>query len=222
MNEFDLKAAEWDNNPIHWDRSRAIVDKIIRLIPLTQEMTALEYGAGTGIASFLLKDNLKEITLMDNSPEMIRIIGEKIKASDAGNLRALNFDLENTDYPGSRFDLIFTQMVLHHVIDIDKILIRFSKLINPGGYLAIADLYPEDGSFHGEDFTGHKGFDLEILSNRIRNLGFINVSHQQCFTINKKISETTTKPFPVFLMIGRRDRNHNLSGQKDNQPSTSI
>jgi len=67
MNEFDIKAAEWDNNPIHWDRSRAIVEDMIKRIPLNKEMTALEYGAGTGIASFLLKDYLKEITLMDNS-----------------------------------------------------------------------------------------------------------------------------------------------------------
>jgi len=213
MNEFDLKAAEWDNNPIHWDRSRAIVKEMIRLIPLNKEMTALEFGAGTGIASFLLKDYLKEITLMDNSSEMVKVISEKIKASNATNLRALNFDLENTDYSVGKFDLIFTQMVLHHVTDIENVLIRFSKLINPGGYLAIADLYPEDGSFHGGDFTGHKGFDAEILSNQIRKQGFTNVSHRQCFVINKKISDTDIKPFAVFLMIAQQETNHYSNNQ---------
>jgi 16S rRNA A1518/A1519 N6-dimethyltransferase RsmA/KsgA/DIM1 with predicted DNA glycosylase/AP lyase activity len=49
MNEFDIKAAEWDNNPMHWERSEAIVNEIIKLIPLSNKMTALEYGAGTGI-----------------------------------------------------------------------------------------------------------------------------------------------------------------------------
>lgn len=213
MNEFDIKAAEWDNNPIHWDRSRAIVKEMIRLIPLNKQMTALEFGAGTGIASFLLKDYLKEITLMDNSSEMVKVISEKIKASNATNLRALNFDLENTDYSVGKFDLIFTQMVLHHVTDIENVLIRFSKLINPGGYLAIADLYPEDGSFHGEGFTGHKGFHVEILSNQVRKLGFKDVSHQQCFIINKRISDTITKPFAVFLMIANRDTNQDLKNQ---------
>lgn len=205
MNEFDIKAAEWDNSPMHWDRSRAIVEDMIRRIPLNKEMTALEYGAGTGIASFILKDYLKEITLMDNSSEMVRVMNDKIKTSDAANLKALNFDLEHMDYSGGKFDLVFTQMVLHHVTDIEKVLIRLSKLINPGGYLAIADLYPEDGSFHGEDFTGHKGFDVEILSSRISKLGFKDVSHRQCYLINKKISETETKPFAVFLMIAKRE-----------------
>ena len=213
MNEFDLKAAAWDNSPMHWDRSLAIVKEMARLIPLNKEMTALEYGAGTGIASFLLKDFLKEITLMDNSSEMIKVINEKIKASDATNLRTLNFDLEHTDYTLSKFDLIFTQMVLHHVADIEKVLIRFSQLLDPGGFLAIADLYPEDGSFHGEDFTGHKGFDVGILSNQLRGLGFKDVLHQQCFIINKKISDTEIKSFPVFLLIANQDTNHDTMNQ---------
>mgnify|MGYP001597130917 CR=1 FL=1 len=204
MNEFDIKAAEWDQNPMHWDRSEAIAIEIKKMIPLNTEMRVLEYGAGTGITSFLLKDHVKEITLMDNSSEMVRLMTEKIKTSKAKNLKVLNFNLEHSDYKNDRFDLIFTQMVLHHVTDIDLIISRFKKLLNPGGFLAIADLYPEDGSFHGDDFTGHRGFDVEILSNRIRNQGFTNISHRKCFVINKKISDSETKQFDVFMLISTR------------------
>lgn len=204
MNEFDLKAAEWDKNPMHWDRSEAIARQIIRLIPLKKEMTALEYGAGTGILSFMLKDFLKEIILMDNSSEMVKIIDEKIKTTKVKNLKALNFDLEHTNYQDGKFDLIFSQMVLHHVTDIENIVKKFYNLINPGGYLAIADLYAEDGSFHGDGFTGHQGFDIEILSNQIVKPGFTKISQSQCYVINKKISDTETKQFGVFLLIATR------------------
>jgi ubiquinone/menaquinone biosynthesis C-methylase UbiE len=205
MNEFDIKAAGWDSNPMHWDRSEAIAKQIIKLIPLKREMTALEYGAGTGILSFMLKGYLREITLMDNSPEMIKIINEKIETTKAKNLITLNFDLEGTDYKDRMFDLIFMQMVLHHVTDIENIVKKFYNLLNPKGYLAIADLYPEDGSFHEEGFTGHKGFDIEILSDRIREQGFTNISYRLCYVINRKISETETKEFDVFLLIAERD-----------------
>ena len=204
MNEFDIKAAEWDRNPMHWDRSEAIANEIKRMIPLNTGMKVLEYGAGTGITSFLLKDHVKEITLMDNSSEMVSVMTDKIKTSKVKNLNVLNFNLEHSDYKNDRFDLIFTQMVLHHVADIDLIISRFKKLLNTGGYLAIADLYPEDGSFHGDDFTGHRGFDVEILSNQIRNHGFTNISHRKCFVINKKISDSETKQFDVFLLISTR------------------
>jgi tRNA (cmo5U34)-methyltransferase len=205
MNEFDLKAAEWDNNPTHWDRSEAIVNEIRNLIPLNKEMTALEYGAGTGIASFMLKDHLKEITLMDNSSEMVKVINEKITTTKVKNLKTLNFDLEHTDYKGGKFDLIFTQMVLHHVVDIKSILCKFSQLLNSGGYLAIADLYEEDGSFHGDGFTGHRGFKPEYLTGILKKNNFSNLSDKSCFVIDRKISETETKKFGVFLLIANRD-----------------
>lgn len=205
MNEFDIKAAEWDKNPMHWDRSEAIANEIKELIPLRKDMKALEYGAGTGITSFLLKDHLQEITLMDNSTEMVKIMIEKIRTSGVSNMKALNFDLEHNDYNEGTFDLIFTQMVLHHVSDIEKIISRFSKLLNRGGYLAIADLCEEDGSFHGGGFTGHKGFNIEKLSFLIKKNGFNNLSHKTCFVIDRKISETETAKFDVFLITATRN-----------------
>jgi tRNA (cmo5U34)-methyltransferase len=204
MNEFDAKAAEWDKNPMHWDRSAAIAGEIIRLIPLKKEMTALEYGAGTGITSFLLKDYLKEITLMDNSQEMIRVIDEKIESSQVKNLKTLKFDLETEEFEAGKFDFIFTQMVLHHVGDIEMIISKFHGLLNPGGYLVIADLYEEDGSFHGDGFTGHKGFNMHALSGILSKNRFNDIFHKACFVIDRKISETESKKFEVFIMTAKR------------------
>ena len=84
---------------MHWDRSAAIVEEIRKNIPLNRNMTALEYGAGTGIASFLLRGDLKEITLMDNSSEMVRIMKEKIEASGVQTLRFLISILNITTIP---------------------------------------------------------------------------------------------------------------------------
>ena len=204
MNEFDLKAAEWDQNPINWERAEAIANEIKRLIPLKKQMTALEFGAGTGVTSFILKDFLKEITLMDNSSEMVKVMNNKIKISQVKNLKTLNFNLEKEDLKDAKFDFIFNQMVLHHITDIESIILKFHNLLNPGGFLAIADLYTEDGSFHGEEFTGHKGFDPEELSGLLLKSGFQNINHHQCFAINKEISAAETKKFDIFLLIAQR------------------
>ena len=203
MNEFDIKASAWDQNPMHWDRSVAIADQIKRLIPLNREMRALEYGAGTGIASFLLKDELNEITLMDSSVEMVRITQGKIESSEVKNLKVMKFDLEQDVYDDGKFDLIFTQMVLHHVSDVDSIIGKFRQLLNIGGFLAIADLYEEDGSFHGDGFTGHNGFNIDKLAEIIGKHSFGDVVHNTCFEIERKISETENKQYGVFLVIGR-------------------
>ncbi len=205
MNEFDLKAAGWDLNPMHLDRAEAIARKILGKIKPQPWMTALEYGAGTGLTSFLIKDHFKEITMMDSSSEMVRIMNEKIEAVHANNLKAIFFDLEKHDWPNSGVDVIISQMVLHHVADIDNIINKFHAMLNPGGYIAIADLYTEDGSFHGPGFTGHNGFDILKLSTLISKHGFININTEKCFVINKKISDTETKQFDVFLLIANND-----------------
>jgi ubiquinone/menaquinone biosynthesis C-methylase UbiE len=198
MNEFDLKAAGWDSNPMHTERSETIARLIREEIPLNKEMTGLEFGAGTGITSFLLSVYLKEITMMDNSREMVRMMNEKILKLSATNLRPVFFDLEHSDYREGSFDLIFTQMVTHHIADIESIFNKFSALLNTGGYLAIADLYSEDGSFHGDGFTGHKGFDPETLALMLREKGFTGISHKKCYTIEKGSGK-----FDVFLLTGQ-------------------
>ena len=203
MNEFDIKAAEWDNNPMHWDRSKAIAEEMIKLLPLTSSMKALEFGAGTGILSFMLKEHLHEITLMDNSIEMVKIMKDKIEKTKVSNLKTIYFNFEDNDYLENKFDLIFTQMVLHHVIDVERIINRFQKTLNSNGYLAIADLYKEDGSFHGEGFVGHNGFEVDELIKVLAKNGFVDFSHKQCFIVNREMANGEIKPFPVFLLIAK-------------------
>ena len=132
MNEFDQKAKEWDMNPVHVERSGAIADLLLKAIHMDKDMTALEYGAGTGLLSLMLKDRLGKITLMDSSEGMINVIREKISQQGILNLEPVYFDLEKDTY-GDEFDFVFTQMVLHHVEDINGILHKFNILLKPGG-----------------------------------------------------------------------------------------
>ena len=200
MNEFDIKASEWDKSNMHLNRAEAVAGEILKSIPLTAEMKALEFGAGTGLLSFLLRDYIKEITLIDNSAGMVKVLREKVHTLNADNMRVLEIDLEHDDYLDSRFDLIYTLMVLHHVNDVETIIRKFSGMLNPGGHLAIADLYSEDGSFHGTGFSGHKGFDPATLATLLEKYGFSNVSHRKVYLIEKVTADNLMKQFEVFLM----------------------
>jgi tRNA (cmo5U34)-methyltransferase len=203
LNEFDLKACEWDNNPVHAERSSAIAGALQGMVPLKKDMKALEFGAGTGLLSFLLKSFLKEITLIDTSVEMIHVIQGKIKEKNILNMKPVLINLEKEDFAGE-FDIIYNQMVFHHVENIDSILQKFHELLIPGGYLAIADLYPEDGSFHGEGFTGHQGFDPGSLTLKLEKWGFRNIEHQPCYSVRKNTDSGQFREFPLFLMVGSR------------------
>ena len=199
MSEFDAIARDWDNNQRFIDRSKAVARAIEQSIPLHKSMKALEYGSGTGLLSFELREKLHDITLMDSSSEMTAVTKEKIAAKQVHNMNPIFFDLENQDY-NDTFDLIFNQMVMHHVNDVDALLIKFHSLLNPGGYLAIADLYSEDGSFHGEGFTGHLGFDVEKLVGKLNSIGYRKVEHQHCYSIERTDENGKVSSFPIFLI----------------------
>lgn len=199
MSEFDARAREWDKNQMHVDRSIAIAAGIEKMVPINSSMKALEYGAGTGILSFLLKDRFSEITLMDNSQEMIKVCAEKTEFYKTNHILPIWYDLEHKDYD-QHFDIIYNQMVLHHVNDYEALIYSFYSMLNPEGYLAIADLYTEDGSFHGPDANVHLGFDPEKLSEILQIVGFKNIGYQTCFEVKR---ESGTK-YPVFLLVAQK------------------
>jgi 2-polyprenyl-3-methyl-5-hydroxy-6-metoxy-1,4-benzoquinol methylase len=166
-------------------------------------MGALDYGCGTGLLSFPLKDELGPILMADSSSGMLDVVAEKIAAQGVTNMTPLKLDLLADPPPAQRFDLIVTSMTLHHVPDTDHILRVFHHLLNPGGHLCIADLDQEDGSFHGIEVDVHHGFDRADLGRHAAAAGFADVQFQTVFSIAKE-RENGTRDYPVFLMTARR------------------
>ena len=204
MNQFDMKARDWDKNKMNMERTMAVADKLLRHLPETATLRAMEFGAGTGLLSFYLKDRFSEITLMDNSIEMLKAAEEKMEKSDRLKLKTLYFDLESAEYEGTRFDVIYSQMVLHHIKDTEVIFHKFYQLLNPGGVLAIADLYEEDGSFHDFNRDVHKGFDPEKLRPIVLKQGFNNYNAEPCFVIRREDSEGNPQEYSLFLMTAKK------------------
>lgn len=200
---FDSKARQWDDNPVFQERGLKIAEAIRKTVPLRRDMSALDYGCGTGLMSFPLKDELGAILMADSSGGMLDVVDEKIAAQSVTNMTALRLDLLADPAPAQTFDLIMTAMTLHHVPDTDHILRVFHDLLKPGGYLCIADLDQEDGSFHGIEVDVHHGFDRAELSRCAAQAGFAAVQFQTVFSIAKE-RDSGTQDYPVFLLTARR------------------
>jgi predicted TPR repeat methyltransferase len=63
--DFDARAETWDDDPAKVERARAVAEEIVARVPLSRTMRALEYGCGTGLLSFMLRERLGDITLAD-------------------------------------------------------------------------------------------------------------------------------------------------------------
>jgi ubiquinone/menaquinone biosynthesis C-methylase UbiE len=202
---FDEQALDWDNDPKKVERAIVFAKEIIDFIKPDKNQTAFEFGCGTGLLSFQLKDFFKTITLADSSEGMIKVLNDKIAKSDIKNFIPLYIDLLESDLKTDNYDVIYTLMTLHHITDIQRIISIFNHMMNTGGYLCVADLVKEDGSFHAHhnDFDGHNGFDREEFIKILSNNGF-EVEQYKIFYEIEKVMGTKTKKYPLFLMIGKK------------------
>lgn len=204
MTNFDERAKDWDSDPKKVERARVVADAIRKTVSLSARMTALEYGCGTGLLSFALQENLGQITLADTSQGMLDVLSEKITASGVTNMHPVRLDLSSDPLPTEKYHITYSLMVLHHIHDAKGILSKFHDVLEPNGYLLVADLDKEDGTFHTDGSTDvHLGFDQSELRKWVEEAGFGNVQFSTAYEIKKEIN-SKEKVFPVFLMVAQK------------------
>ncbi len=199
MAHFDDLAENWDNDPQKVKRADFVAGEIRKQVPLSRQMKAMEFGCGTGLLSFALKDDLGNITLVDTSQGMLDVLKKKIEASGVENMSPLCLDLASGEKTLTKFDFIFTMMALHHVRQPEPIIASFNDLLKEGGYLCIAELEKGENSFHGCDFDGQDGFKRKELSETVGKAGFKRIQFCDCFTIQRDCNGKNEN-FNVFLL----------------------
>lgn len=204
MTNFDERAKDWDSDPKKVERARVVADAIRKAVSLSTDMNALEIGCGTGLLSFALQEDLGQITLADTSQGMLDVLSEKIASSGVTNMHPSRLDLSTDPLPAEKYHVTYSLMVLHHIHDAKGILSKFYDVLEPKGYLLVADLDKEDGSFHTDGSTDvHLGFDQSELQKWVEDAGFGNVQFSPAYEIRKEI-DGKEKVFPVFLMVAQK------------------
>jgi len=205
QNSFDQKAKTWDQ-PFRIARAQAVANAIREVIPKNHAFRALEYGCGTGLVSFFLRDMFSSITLVDSSEGMLEVVREKIAYEGAINMKAMHTDaLDMQIKNGMTFDVIFNLLVLHHIPDTRQVLSDWHKYLIKGGYLFVVDLDPENGLFHKDDFEGHNGFDRNVLRKVATEAGFKNISFATAHRMCELGRDGCEHVFTLFLMVARKN-----------------
>jgi tRNA (cmo5U34)-methyltransferase len=209
VSRFDSKAAGWHTDPVHVRRAEAIAAAMERTLTLSNHPRALELGAGTGLLSFFLKDHFTDIVLTDQSEKMLDAARAHQDSFAPASVSFLQKDISgawDAKNFGGPFDIIYAQMMLHHVADPAALIWRLPALLNHGGILAIADLYPEDGSFHNHEPDIHPGLDPSLLTAMFLTAGFTEVQHEQCHLMRKSSADGAEREYRIFLISGVLDR----------------
>jgi ubiquinone/menaquinone biosynthesis C-methylase UbiE len=203
---FDEKAKDWDKDPKKVERATIFAREIMNILGNKELKSALEFGSGTGLVSFQLKNSFSSIYLADTSKGMIEVLQAKIKTEKLTSFYPLLITDTKDLLSHPKTDVIFTLLTLHHVKDIDEAFMVFGSLIKKGGYLFIGDLVTENGSFHTSDpqFDGHFGFDTEVLKEKLGREGFECIENKIFHSVERE-NNSVVKNYPLFILSCKKN-----------------
>lgn len=194
IDHFVNKSKTWDMSSMRVQNAKEIAELIVSNIKLDKSMEIMDFGAGTGLLSYFVAPYVKKIVAVDNSPSMLREFENKCDEFVC-ETEVLEMDLSYQTLD-KKFDGIISSMTLHHIEDTTALFSKLYAMLPEHGFIAIADLDSEDGTFHGDN-TGvfHYGFDRHLLTESAQKAGFKDVAFSLANTIKKPQAT-----FSVFLM----------------------
>ena len=196
VDNFAHKSKSWDMNSKRVQNAKSIAELIIENVTFSSTMKVMDFGAGTGLLSYFVAPHVETIVAVDNSPSMLEKFKEK-SSEFACKTEVLELDLSQNNLE-EKFDGIISSMTIHHLEETKALFEKFYNMLNKDGFIAIADLDSEDGTFHSDN-TGvfHFGFDRKELEAIAKEVGFKEIRFELASTINKPHND-----FTVFLMLG--------------------
>lgn len=191
---FAHKSKSWDMSSRRVQNAKAISDLIVKNIKLGKSMKLMDLGAGTGLLSYFIAPFVDKIVAVDSSPSMLKEFESKCDEF-ACKTEVKHIDIVKYDEPDS-YDGVISSMTIHHIEDTPALLKKLYSMVNDGGFVALADLDSEDGSFHSDNAgVFHYGFDRHTLAEYASEAGFKEVTFSTASTIEKPHGD-----FTVFLM----------------------
>lgn len=129
-NFFDNIAPQWDNEPI---ADTEIINRILDNAEIVNGINVLDIACGTGVLfPYYLERNVKSITAVDLSPEMVKIAKSKFPQVDVicGDAEEISFDRD--------FDCVMIYNAFPHFPNPQGVIENLARALKSGGRFTIA------------------------------------------------------------------------------------
>jgi ubiquinone/menaquinone biosynthesis C-methylase UbiE len=105
-------------HPVVREYATSKIDKILGYIDVNENSSLLDVGCGNGFFSYYWEQKL-DTTAVDYSEKMLALNPVKKKAL---------MSADDLQYDDDTFDVVFCHALLHHVEDIDKVIIEMKRV----------------------------------------------------------------------------------------------
>ncbi len=166
----------YDLHAQFYDQKLAYLDSFEqnRLLPLLGELknkTVLDVGAGTGRLALRLAEHSADVTALDISPEILKILNKKNK-----RIKTIIADAESLPFPDNSFDLITAAFLVVHIKEPKYFFSEAYRVLKPGGLLALTNINqkrpPELKTRQGQIIVESYYHRPEQIITNLKNLSF--------------------------------------------------
>jgi ubiquinone/menaquinone biosynthesis C-methylase UbiE len=135
---FEATATEWDTMRLTYYDER-VIETLADAIAVDDTQTVLDVGTGTGFIAAGLSSRAHRVIAIDNSPAMLEVARANLAHLDIDNVEVDEGDLTQLPLDDGSVDAAVANMVLHHAEDPAGMLAEMTRVVRPGGWVAITD-----------------------------------------------------------------------------------
>jgi SAM-dependent methyltransferase len=140
---FGRNAKWYRTSPEHADQE--VLSGMVFMANPDPHALVLDVATGTGNTALAFAPFVRRVVGIDLTPEMIAEAADLTRQRCVGNLDLCMADVMALPFPDSAFDLVLSRRAPHHFANIGGALREMSRVLRPGGVMAIDDRsVPED------------------------------------------------------------------------------
>ena len=149
-------------------------DAVVSALELTASMRVADIGAGTGLHSLLIAEQLRDsgdVFAVDIEPLFLELINQRAADTGLGNITAVLGQDDDIALPDAAVDMVFIADTYHYFADREKILGSIHSALKPGGVLVIVE-FDIDPSVPRPEHQAHVKFGKDTVISEVSYKGF--------------------------------------------------
>ncbi len=173
------------------------------LVPSGQTVADLGCGAGY-LTAFLVERGVRVIAV-DHAQRMLATAQSRV-GIDIDNLEWRRGEFDQLPLVDAEVDAAFSNLVWHHLADIDRAASEVARVVKPGGRAVVSDLLPHEEEWMREAMGDHRlGMRPEVVVAALARAGFgelVTSRVGDCYRVHAPGGRQVE--LPLFLVSGVR------------------
>jgi SAM-dependent methyltransferase len=197
------------------------------LEPLTSDMVVLEVACGAAHQAEAIAERVRQVVGVDLTPEMLEAGRTRLENGGVRNVLLQEGNASSLPFVDDSFDLVYSRFAVHHIENPAEVLTECTRVVRPGGRVAVIDLVSPDPAFadrfndyeRRRDPSHTRALTLEELSHVLATAGLDVVHRTQAepvLPVDRWLEQAST-PFDVGDAIV-----HELRAELEGGPPTGM